>query len=302
LRGGEAAEQKFNKKYFTVYYKGKMKDWFNKVKAHFSWFLLFKYAVYGMLVLNVFLFFNKELAAAAHRFSEGMMFSDLINAFPSTIDTAAWVILILLFELETFILPDEQLKGGVKWGLRILRGFSYVAVYYAFYGYLVKYNWVMDFMAVDGNSLCQYIGQSWMIEVDEYQMITQENCNSLNSSADLFKKSDKNIFTDALQWAASFRLALTDVFNAAAWILVVIVLEFDIWLQLKQQLTGKIFLISKIMKGFLYAILLAAAIYWGIDGSFLEFWDAFLWIIAFVFIENNLFEWQQETAVPTSIF
>jgi hypothetical protein len=27
----------------------------------------------------------------------------------------------------------------------------------------------------------------------------------------------------------------------------------------------------------------------------LDFWDAFMWLVAFVFIEMNLFRWQAET-------
>ena len=278
-----------------------MKNWTYRVNKLFSWFLLFKYIVYGMLVLNVFLFLNKESKAAAHRFSEGIGWTDLIDAFSSTIDTGAWVILILLFELETFILSDKQLKGYIKWALRLLRSCSYVFICYAFSGYLNKYGWVMDFSGVDIANLCQHIGQSWMVEPDVYQPITQANCETLSSATEFLKKSDKNIFTDLPQWTTSFRLALTDIFNSGAWILVVIVLEFDIWLQLKNQLTGRIYLFSKIIKGILYAVLLGAAIYWGIVGNFLEFWDAFLWIVAFVLIENNLFEWQAETNLPKAI-
>jgi hypothetical protein len=44
----------------------------------------------------------------------------------------------------------------------------------------------------------------------------------------------------------------------------------------------------------IYATLLYAAIYWGIKGDFVDFWDAFLWLVAFVFIELNVFEWRQE--------
>ena len=29
--------------------------------------------------------------------------------------------------------------------------------------------------------------------------------------------------------------------------------------------------------------------------DFVDFWDAFLWIVAFVFIERNVFEWREET-------
>ena len=51
---------------------------------------------------------------------------------------------------------------------------------------------------------------------------------------------------------------------------------------------------SNAAKFILYALLLLAAIYWGVKGDFVDFWDAFLWLVAFVFIELNIFEWRQE--------
>ena len=41
--------------------------------------------------------------------------------------------------------------------------------------------------------------------------------------------------------------------------------------------------------------LLVCAIYWGYAGTFLDFWDAFLWLLAFALIELNVLEWQAET-------
>jgi hypothetical protein len=34
--------------------------------------------------------------------------------------------------------------------------------------------------------------------------------------------------------------------------------------------------------------------YWGWAGDFLDFWDAFLWILAFVFIERSVFVWEKD--------
>ena len=53
--------------------------------------------------------------------------------------------------------------------------------------------------------------------------------------------------------------------------------------------------LSKGIKFGLYAILLLAAIYWGVNGDFVDFWDAFLWLVAFFFIEMNVVEWRQES-------
>ncbi|MEM6339428.1 MAG: hypothetical protein AAF673_05865 [Pseudomonadota bacterium] len=255
-----------------------------------------------MLILNVILFLNKESEAVTYRFAGGIEWNSFIDAFSSTLDTTAWVILILLFELETFVIPDEKLKGSLKWILRILRSFSYIIICYAFYGYLVKYLWVADFEWITASSLCDFSGQSWMIEADEFERIESKSCQTLSQANEFLKKPNSNIITDASHWKEAFRLAITDILNSGAWILVVLVLEIDIWLQLKSQLRRKTYQPSKMIKGLLYTILLGAAIYWGYTGSLLEFWDAFLWIIAFIFIENNLFKWQTDTAVPTSIF
>ena len=51
---------------------------------------------------------------------------------------------------------------------------------------------------------------------------------------------------------------------------------------------------SNVSKFVLYSLLLLAAIYWGFKGDFVDFWDAFLWLVAFVFIELNVFEWREE--------
>ena len=53
--------------------------------------------------------------------------------------------------------------------------------------------------------------------------------------------------------------------------------------------------ITKVIKFVLYGVLFAAAAYWGLEGTFLDFWDAALWLFAFIFIELNVFEWQSET-------
>jgi hypothetical protein len=54
--------------------------------------------------------------------------------------------------------------------------------------------------------------------------------------------------------------------------------------------------INKFFKFGVYGVLFLAAAYWGYAGDFLDFWDAFLWLFAFIFIELNVFDWQQETA------
>jgi hypothetical protein len=260
-----------------------------------TWFQIFKYAVYAAVFMNVILFMNKELAAGMHRFSEGFTLDNFMEAFTATLDTAAWVILLFLFELETYILPHEKMKGYLKWVFRIIRAGCYVVIVSSFLGYCSNYNWLSKFEKVSIESACSVKGESWMVELDEFKKIEESNCEKLPEGTVFYKYENKNIYTDDYFLRETKWLAITDILNSLAWILVVLVLEIDVWLQLKNKFTGSVFRFSKYIKNVLYFILLCCAIYWGVFGDFLEFWDAFLWIVAFAFIEMNLFDWQKET-------
>ena len=86
---------------------------------------IFKYSVYALLTVNIFLFFAEEYQAALTQFADGIAAADIIEAFASTIDTAAWVVLLLMFELETYVLDDEAFTPRVTWSLRVLRALCY---------------------------------------------------------------------------------------------------------------------------------------------------------------------------------
>lgn len=259
-------------------------------------FQLFKYSVYLLLCYNIYLFFLEDLAASAHTFSQGMSLYDIGRAFSATIDTGAWVLLIILFELETFILDDDQIKGITKWSLHGLRSLCYLLIVYSLYGYIVKLNLVLDTSPFLIDEVCNLAGTAYtyVFTLDEYLPIDATSCLALQNS-ELVRIANTQIISDADRIVDAQRLAWVGVFNSIDWLLIVAILEIDVYLQLKGKLEGNIRLASKIIKSALYSILFIAAIYWGIEGDFLDFWDAFLWLVAFVFIELNIFEWHAET-------
>ena len=75
-------------------------------------------------------------------------------------------------------------------------------------------------------------------------------------------------------------LAWIDVLNAAAWLVIVAMLEFEIRTGLKARASRQSVNALNAVKGLLYLGLVGFAIYWGIDGKPIDFWDAFLWIVA----------------------
>ena len=264
----------------------------------FKIFHYFKYTVYALLMINVYVFFAEEWAAVAHRFADGLGLGDIIEAFAASIDTATWVVLLLMFELETFILSDEQTTRRVRISLHVLRALCYVVIVYAFFGYLTKLLFLLGTGPLAGTTdLCTLADGHWAytIDLDEYEAITAENCAGFSDARSFYQLSGLQAVVDQSGLTEITRLAWVDVINSGVWLLVVLLLEIDVRLQQRDRLEGLALRVSNLSKYVIYSILLLAAVYWGIKGDFIDFWDAFLWLVAFVFIELNVFEWRQES-------
>jgi hypothetical protein len=258
-------------------------------------FQLFKYAVYALLTANIFFFYFEESAAAPLQFPDGVGLHNLRAAYSATIDTIAWVILLLMFELETWVLHDESFTRRVTFTLHTLRALCYIAILMAFAGYFEDMQFVSDTVAfADVSDLCALPpGEwSWSYTFGEYMPITAANCATLSEAGTFLQFRDIQAIVDPAGWTEIVRLAWADVINAGTWILVVLVLEVDVRLQEHNLYEGWALRISTVIKAILYTTLLVVAIYWGFNGDFVDFWDAFLWLVAFVFIELNVFEWR----------
>jgi len=258
---------------------------------------LFKYAVYIFLAVNVYLFFADEYGAAQLQFAEGVALGQIIEAYAATIDTAAWVVLLLMFELETYALEDEQFTPPVQWSLHGLRVLCYGFIGYAFYGYIANVAYLSDVSPVAGlSNLCALADGAWSyaVTLDEFAAITAANCATFSEAASFLQISDINAVVDQTGLQDIRALAWVDVINAGVWILVVLILEFDVRMQERGILEGAALKFSNVIKFVLYSILFLAAVYWGFKGDFVDFWDAFLWLVAFFFIEMNVVEWRKE--------
>jgi hypothetical protein len=247
--------------------------------------------------LNIGLFFAEEWVASSHRFGDGVAMSDIIEGFAATIDTATWVVLLLMFELETSVLDDRHVTRRVLWLLQGLRSLCYIVIVYAFYGYLSKLVFLLAAVPMPALSdLCSLAGTNWAyaVDLDKYVPINTTNCASLSSATSFMQYGDIAAVSDREGYVEILRLGWVDVINAGVWIGVVVMLELDVYLHAKGRLVGLAKTASNTSKYVMYSVLFLAAVYWGVKGAFIDFWDAFLWLLAFAFIEMNVFEWQKE--------
>ncbi|WP_286261215.1 hypothetical protein [Thalassotalea atypica] len=274
------------------------------MKKHFhAWgFQAFKYLVYTALAYNVYLFFQEEWLASSVVFAGGITFSNLIEAFSSTIDTGAWLVLLLLFELETYVIDDSKLTAGTKRVLHGIRAFCYLFILYSLYGYMTKVGLIGQFTPHQVGNLCDMVKEwKFMETLNVYNEITPQTCKTIAAaSTEFYIHAPFKVIVDSSTLTDVKMLAWVDVINASAWVGVVIMLEIDVHTQLGN-ISSKLWEKYNVyVKVTIYSILFMAAVFWGVTGNFLEFWDAFLWIVAFVLIERNIFEWQAEIAERNS--
>jgi len=258
----------------------------------------FKYALYVFLSMNVYWFFAEEFAANKLLYPDGVRFHDVMDAYVATVDTLSWVILLLMFELETYILEDRHFTKPVTWSLHTLRAVCYVFIVYSFWGYIGNLVSVSDVSPLPGvTELCSLVADNWSYshDIEEYTPLTLQNCGSLSTADSFLVFTDARAVVDHAGHAAIVRLGWVDVINAAVWLLVVLILEIDVFLQERNRYAGLMLRASTVAKFILYSILFMAAVYWGIYGDFVDFWDAFLWLLAFFFIEMNVVEWRHES-------
>lgn len=255
-----------------------------------DWFSVFKYLVYAALIANAALFFKDDWEAVSHVFRDGLPFAQVIEGFAASIDTAAWVVLLLLFELETCQLSDEVMARPIGLVIRGLRALCYVVIVYAFTGYLGKALGLGLYVPADIPDACDLAMKQFalLVELDEYRALTAGNCAGI--AGDLFVNEQTRTLAEAGALVQATRLAWVDVVNSGTWLLILALLELDVRPDVKGLSAGWFATASRVAKYLLYAIIVGAAVYWGLFGTFLDFWDAFLWIAAFVFIERNVWK------------
>lgn len=267
-----------------------------------TFFQVFKYSIYTLIFFNLVYFMREEYLASAARFPDGVGFGMLIDAFSQSTDSFAWLVLLLAFELETYVIPDHKLKGPLKWGLNLVAAVCYILITQALIGYINHFEVMTSFVPHTVDSACAAVGSVASYAVDLYEFVDLSASNCANFAAtDLLIQPELGAITDAATFEFIERNALTDVINASTWLLVVVVLWIDVFLQLRGELTAKLYKWNGAVKAVLYLTLFCCCLFWAWLGDFMGFWDALLWILAFFFIEMNLFKWHEEEELAAEV-
>ncbi len=251
-------------------------------------FRIFKVAIFWILMVNLLYYLYEDVTAYLY-LASGSTLSDGLEAFAVTIDYVAWMVLIVLFEMETRAHAKNQLTRTRELLITGLTAACYVVLVYAAYGYTVALADSYRYEPIESRPACYFANTNYAYLTPEARVIelTEKNCGAFEGKA-IFKAPGDNLIATEVNIVALRKLSWVDVFNAGAWLLVVLIFQIEVSLERANKLTKRRLMVAMIWKGAAYLVLLCCAIYWTVFSAFIDSWDAWLWLLAFILIDLNM--------------
>ena len=255
-----------------------------------------KAVVYGLLLINFGFYIIDDWAIADHTVHDGWTWLDWTAAFVTSIDLAAWFILLFLFELETYLLSDEAFTPGRVRLMHGIRLVCYVFLAHTLYAYGNAALDLNDASRAEGvTDLCQLAdGELSFGSNLDYAVIDKDNCRELSSDNRFYMIEQGSVVTDSTGMQIERQLVWIDFFEAATWLVILLLIELTVRLQDRGISSGPLLWVATRGKFALYGLLWGAAAYWIYRGHWMYAWDEALWILGFMAIDGNLSEWREE--------
>jgi hypothetical protein len=254
-----------------------------------------KIVVYSLLLVNFVHYLINDINVASHTMHAGWKWHDWTAAFATTLDETAWFVLLLVFELETYLLSDEAFtptRVRVMQGIRLLCIVFIGHTIVAFANQLVELGRSAEIAETD---VCELVERDLSFARNlEYQDITAETCGAIDASLPLYNFDQKQLITDADGLRVEWELAWADFLEVLLWVIILIFIELMVRLQEKGISSGPLLKTARISKAVLYGFLWLIAAYWAYGGHWVFAWDESLWILGFIAIGMNLSEWRDE--------
>jgi hypothetical protein len=255
-----------------------------------------KWTVYILLIVNFVYYLFEDWNRAMHTLHAGSSFLDWTSEFATSIDESAWFILLAMFELETYVLEDEQMRGWVAHAVRGARVFCYVMIAHTIYAFAVTVSDYQPTVAVENvTSLCDLVDAdvSYVYNL-EYTEVNQQTCRELSDAQQFFWMADDPVVSDLDGLNLERDLAWADLIEAIVWLLILFAMEIVVRAQSRGVAGGKLITTLNWTKTVLYASLIGLGVYWATLSHWLYLWDEIVWIGGFAAIEMNVSEWRDE--------
>lgn len=259
---------------------------------------IIKAVVYTILLFNFGYYIWLDISVAQHTLFEGSNFGEKIRAFATTIDLSAWIVLIAVYELETYTISDAAFTKTKVIILNFVKLLCLLSIAHTPYAYYTNLMEILSAVEISGVSdLCELAGleKSYAYNI-KYAEITSESCGSLSSASQFFYSDPRTllIVQDEAGLVIERQLAKVDLAESIAWIIIIFAIEANVRLQDKNLSSGTVFSFLKYTKAFSYSVLWIFCVYWIYRGHYFYSFDEMMWIAGFFAIEMNLSDWRKE--------
>ncbi len=255
-----------------------------------------KWTVYTLLIINFVFYIFEDWNRAVHTLHAGSTFLDWTSEFANSIDESAWFLLLFMFELETYVVDDEDWTGWVAHTVRGVRLVCYVLIAHTVYAYIiVVINLQPTAPVEDVSDLCGLTGVdvSYVYNL-EYTEVNDQTCGELSGESQFYWLAEDSVVSDMAGLNLERDLAWADLIEAVVWLLILLAIEIVVRLQGQGITGGTLISTANALSVFLYVSLIALGVYWATLSHWLYLWDELVWIGGFAAIEMNVSQWRNE--------
>jgi hypothetical protein len=249
-----------------------------------------------LLIINFVFYIFEDWNRAIHTLHAGSTFLDWTGEFATSIDESAWFLLLIMFELETYVVDDDDWTGWIAHTVRGIRLVSYVLIAHTVYAFIIVIINLQPTVAVENvSNLCDMAGAdvSYVFNL-EYTEVNEQTCSALSDESQFYWLAEEPIVSDMAGLRLERDLAWVDLVEALVWLLILLTIEVVVRLQGRGITGGPLISTTNAISIFLYLSLIAFGIYWATLSHWLYLWDELVWIGGFAAIEMNLSEWRGE--------
>jgi len=255
-----------------------------------------KWLVYSLLTINWLFYIFEDWDRATHTLNASFTLFEWTREFATTIDVSAWLILLVMLELETYILDDEALTGWVVKTIHGVRALCFIMIAHTVLAFAITVKDYQQTMAVENVSdLCDLVGRELSFVYNlQYTEITAETCGDLSDESQFYLVGVDPIVSTLAGLQLERSLAWSDLIEVVTWLLIILAIEIVVRVQERGISSSGVITVANRLKLFFYLVLVGLAAYWAWLSHWLYTWDTFVWIAGFAAIEMNISEWRDE--------
>ncbi len=255
-----------------------------------------KWIVYALLIVNWGFYILEDWDRTLHTLGPESTLLEWTREFATSIDESAWFVLLFMFELETYVLEDQDFKGWATRTIHTVRLVCFLMILHTVYAFAVTVDEYAATVPVENvSSLCEMVSDdvSYVYNL-EYTEVTEETCSQLSNARQYYYVGTDPVVTTGEGLEIERALAWADLVEVIMWLFIIAAIELVVRLQERNITSGKLIATAKRLKFAFYLVLFGLAAWWGSLSHWLYTWDTFVWIAGFTTIEMNINEWRDE--------